>query len=217
MRKVFIFLFLFLTNFCLLQSTSFVHSPPFRRNAISKPVLKSLPQVVASAETPVKESKFRSIMHPIATTQKYFETITKEFVVDRDLVAFSAKALSYGFWTFLTLMLLGTAGIDIKPLLSLISVLGLTLGFAVKDVIAHTFSGLFILFSRPFQRGDVITINGFKGKVMAIDLKYVKLISLDGKKEMMIPVSVIYGNPITIEKEESLESHKNTSHHSVVK
>ena len=110
----------------------------------------------------------------------FFEKLVTSFVSDPDLTKFIAKVCSYGFWTFLGLILLGTIGIDTKPLLSLVSVVGITIGFAAKDLLTNSFAGLFILLTRPFQRGDVITVSGMKGKVLSVDLRYVKLLSNDG-------------------------------------
>ena len=45
------------------------------------------------------------------------------------------------------------------------------------------------------QRGDVITVGGFKGTVLSIDLKYVRLASsaADSKAAVvLIPLSVVY-------------------------
>ena len=76
----------------------------------------------------------------------------------------------------------------------------MTIGFAAKDLITNTFAGIFVLFSRPFHRGSVITVNGFKGKVLSMDLRYVKLYNEINKSEILVPLSVVYGNVITVEK-----------------
>jgi small conductance mechanosensitive channel len=94
-------------------------------------------------------------------------------------------------------------GYDTKPLLSLLSVSGLTIGFAAKDILTNTFKGLFILFTKPFQRHWTISVNGFRGKVISIDSRFVKLQSLLSPfSEILIPLSMIYDTAIIIEKKE---------------
>lgn len=146
---------------------------------------------------------FSAVYQLFTHTQHFFERFVQSIISDPDLTKLIAKGFTYGFWTFVTLILLGTIGIDTKPLLSLISVLGITIGFAAKDLIKHGFAGLYILFTRPFQRGDVIMVGNFKGRVLSVDLRYVRLLSSDGKNEIMVPLSLVYGNAITIEKPEA--------------
>jgi small-conductance mechanosensitive channel len=148
---------------------------------------------------------FSSLYHLLTSSQSFFKhwLCQSTVLTDPDLVSFVAKCLSYGFWVFLTLIGLGTFGVDIKPLLSLVSVAGITIGLAAKDMLAHSFAGFYILFMKPFARGDIITVSGYTGKVTAIDMRYVTLISKDGKNEILIPVSQVYGQPISIERRPS--------------
>jgi len=124
------------------------------------------------------------------------------FVSDPDIVRITAQITAVVVWSFLGLSCLGTAGFDTKPLLSLLSVAGLTIGFAAKDILTSTFAGLIILFTRPFKRGWVISINGFRGRVMAIDIRYVRLQNTRDHTEILLPLSVVYNNAIIIEKED---------------
>jgi small-conductance mechanosensitive channel len=148
---------------------------------------------------------FSSLYHLLTSSQSFFRHWLSHSTIltDPDLISFVAKCLSYGFWVFLTLIGLGTFGVDIKPLLSLVSVAGITIGLAAKDMLSHSFAGFYILFMKPFARGDVITVSGYTGKVTSINMRYVTLISKDGKNEILIPISQVYGQPISIEKRTS--------------
>lgn len=134
-------------------------------------------------------------------TELFFKRFIQPIVSDPDIAGFTIKSLSIGFWVFLSLVTLGTVGIDTKPLISLLSVAGITVGFAAKDILTNSFAGLYILLSRPFQRGDFISVDGYKGKVISIDLRYVKLLSEDEKTETLVPISLIYRNAISLIKE----------------
>lgn len=150
------------------------------------------------------KSKFSLLLQLLFSPHTIIAGSVASFASDPDLVKFIAKSISYAYWTFLSVSILGTFGVDTKPFLSVVSLVGLALGFSAKDFIAHHFAGFFILVTKPFQRGDVISINGYRGRVTSIDLRYVKLLTADGKQEILIPNSAVYGAAIILEKEEQI-------------
>lgn len=94
----------------------------------------------------------------------------------------------------------GTVGIDTKPLISLVSILSLTIGFAAKDILTNTFAGIFILFTRPFKRGWVISVCGYRGRVLSTDIRYLRLESLKDRSEILVPLNLVYQNAIIVEQ-----------------
>lgn len=64
---------------------------------------------------------------------------------------------------------------------------GLVVGFATQTVLSHLIAGIFILITKPFTFGDVITISGQTGVVKEIRLMHLVLDSLDGSAEILIP------------------------------
>lgn len=131
--------------------------------------------------------------------ERFFKRFLSLFFVDPDILRIVSKICATIFWAYLALSALGTIGFDTKPLLSLLSISGLTFGFAAKDILTNLFAGIFIIFTRPFKRGQIISVNNMRGKVMSIDVRYCKLQSLKDKSEMLVPLSVVYSNTITIE------------------
>lgn len=129
----------------------------------------------------------------------FFRRLLSFLIRDPDLLRIIAKGLHYIFWSTIFLSGIGTMGIDTKPILSLISVSLVTLGFAAKDIINTLLAGVVLLITRPFARGMVISVNGHKGKVMEINLKYVRLQNIKDKAEILLPVSLVYNAPIVIE------------------
>ena len=134
----------------------------------------------------------------------FFKNILMIFVADPDTLQTIAKVCTWVTWTFIFLSALGTFGFDTKPLLSLLSVFGLTVGFAAKDVLTNIFKGFYILLTKPFKRGWVISVNGYRGKILSIDSRFVKLSSLIDKSEILVPLSMIYDTAIVVEKKTEL-------------
>ena len=95
----------------------------------------------------------------------FIRTILSVFINDQDVLMVTAKYLSVLLWVYVLLSILGTVGIDTKPLLSLLSVVGLTVGLASKDILTNTFAGLLIIFSAPFKRGWTISVEGIYSMV----------------------------------------------------
>ena len=119
-------------------------------------------------------------------------------ISDPDILSISSKILSALSWGCVLLSIMGSLGFDTKPLLSIISVTGITLGFAMKDLLSDCFAGVFLLFMRPFQRGDVVTVSGCTGRVESIDMRYVKLFNVEEHTQILIPVASVYKSDIKI-------------------
>jgi small-conductance mechanosensitive channel len=66
-----------------------------------------------------------------------------------------------------------------EALLALSGVIAVTVGFALKDLASSVLAGITILFDRPFQVGDRVTVAGFYGEIQNIGLRSVRMITLD--------------------------------------
>lgn len=71
----------------------------------------------------------------------------------------------------------------LRPPKELILALGgsiaVAVGFAIKDIVASFVSGIVMLFDRPAQVGDRITVGDIYGEVKSIGLRAVRLVTLD--------------------------------------
>ena len=75
-------------------------------------------------------------------------------------------------------------------------------GLALKDITANWLSGVLLVATRPFRRGDYIvcsvpSVGRVEGLVEGIDTRLVYLRLEDGKR-VLVPASLIYNNPITV-------------------
>lgn len=68
---------------------------------------------------------------------------------------------------------------------------GLIVGFATQTFIANTIAGVFVLVTRPFTFGDVVTIGGNTGVVKEIRIMHLVIESTDGSKDILIPNSLV--------------------------
>jgi small conductance mechanosensitive channel len=93
-----------------------------------------------------------------------------------------------------TISLLGWTD-GLYSLLTAAGVIGIVVGFAVKDVAANFISGLFILIDQPFVVGDAIEIEDFSGTVTKISLRSTEITTWDGPV-VSIPNSTMATTPV---------------------
>ena len=66
---------------------------------------------------------------------------------------------------------------------------GMVVGFASQTIMTHVIAGVFLLITRPFSYGDVITVAGQTGTVKEIRLMHLVLDT--GKEEVLIPSGTV--------------------------
>lgn len=78
---------------------------------------------------------------------------------------------------------LGAAGMIFQLTREVLFAIGgtaaVSIGFALKDVVASVVAGLIILMDKPFQVGDRVTFEGQYGEIRHIGLRSVRLVTLD--------------------------------------
>lgn len=72
----------------------------------------------------------------------------------------------------------------------------LVLGFAFKDIGENFIAGIILAFNRPFNVNDTVEIGDNFGKVKALEFRYTKLKTFDGK-DVYIPNSDVLTKPVT--------------------
>lgn len=76
---------------------------------------------------------------------------------------------------------LGVLGVDLTALAASLGLAGLTLGFALRDVLANSVSGVMLLLQRPFTVGDAISVAGQDGVVQDVRVRDTVLRTPDGR------------------------------------
>jgi small conductance mechanosensitive channel len=84
----------------------------------------------------------------------------------------------------------------LSTLLAGAGIVGLALGFAFQDLTANFISGVFIIFRKPFDVGNLIDTNGFTGIVEEIQLRSTTIRTFQGL-HIMLPNKEIFQKPIT--------------------
>lgn len=82
--------------------------------------------------------------------------------------------------------------IQLLPLIAGLGVAGAGIAFAMQGVLGNLFSGLLIIFTRPFRVGEYVSMIGVEGRVESIELFSTRLSHLD-RSSIVVPNRKIVG------------------------
>jgi small conductance mechanosensitive channel len=91
---------------------------------------------------------------------------------------------------------LSFVGVEIGPLLAGVGVLGVVIGFALKDTLNNFACGIMILLYRPYDLEDYITAGGVSGTVKSMSLVSTTLVTGDNQV-LVVPNGSIWGGVIS--------------------
>jgi small conductance mechanosensitive channel len=84
---------------------------------------------------------------------------------------------------------------DVTAFLAGLGILGFTVGFALQDVMKNFAAGVILLVQQPFRVGEAISVAGFDGTILAVDLRATEMSTFDGRL-VSIPNGTVLTNPI---------------------
>ena len=116
--------------------------------------------------------------------------------LDATLEGFVLTAANVALWVIAIIIVATTLGIDTASLVAAVSVVGLALSLAVQNIMANLFSGITLLFTRPFKAGDYVAAAGNEGTVESIGLFYT-VIKTPDNKVISIPNGDVTASSIT--------------------
>ncbi|SEA14767.1 mechanosensitive ion channel family protein [Bizionia paragorgiae] len=111
---------------------------------------------------------------------------------------FLSKALKYTLITIAIILALKAAGLGAiaSGIFTAAGASAVVLGFAFKDIGQNFIAGIILAFSRPYDINDTVEIGENFGKVKALEFRYTKLKTFDGK-DVYIPNSDVLTKPVT--------------------
>lgn len=81
---------------------------------------------------------------------------------------------------------------DLSGLLATLGVGSIVIGLALQDTLGNLFSGVALLFERPFEVGDWLEVNGQEGKVIEVNWRSVHLVTRQ-LEQLIVPNSALAG------------------------
>lgn len=115
--------------------------------------------------------------------------------VDQTLGKFVGKVIYYGIMLAVIGLVLGSVGIEVGGLATILAAAGFAVGLAFQGTLSHFAAGVLLLVFRPFKVGDFVQVAGVMGTVDEIDLFTTTLDTPDNRR-IIIPNSMISGSTI---------------------
>lgn len=111
---------------------------------------------------------------------------------------FLGKAIKYTLIVVAIMLALNAAGLGAVAagILTAAGASAVVLGFAFRDIGENFIAGIILAFSRPFDVNDTVMIGENFGKVKALEFRYTKLKTFDGK-DVYIPNGDVLTTPVT--------------------
>ena len=107
------------------------------------------------------------------------------------------KAILRVLLYFCALMVIASyMGFDMTSLVALISVISLAVSLSVQNVLSNVAGGMMVIGTKPFKKGDYVSVDGLEGTVDEIGVVYTKLHTIHNR-EVLIPNSKV--SAVTIE------------------
>ncbi|RJP88640.1 MAG: mechanosensitive ion channel family protein [Desulfobacteraceae bacterium] len=101
--------------------------------------------------------------------------------LDKTSVAFTETIMKFGIMGIGIIAALSAAGVQTTGVLASLGVVGLTLGFALRETLSNIIAGILIFLDRPFTIDDLVEIDDKYGRVKQITLRTTRIVTNDGR------------------------------------
>ncbi|HYE46962.1 MAG TPA: mechanosensitive ion channel family protein [Caulobacter sp.] len=123
------------------------------------------------------------------------EKLQKRKGGDPALRAFVHSAVRYLIIIIGLVAVLQQLGVKTTSILAVLGAASLAIGLAMQGALSNVAAGVMLLILRPYHAGDLVVVNGQKGRVRDLDLFTTELETLDGLK-VIVPNGKIFGELI---------------------
>ncbi|MBP8000403.1 MAG: mechanosensitive ion channel [Chloroflexi bacterium] len=115
--------------------------------------------------------------------------------VDATLVSFATHLLYYFLLIFTAVAALNRLGIATASLVAVLGAAGLAVGLALQGSLSNFAAGVLIILFRPYKVGDFVKMKGETGYVVAVEMLFTTLRTLDNRA-VIIPNAAATGDTI---------------------
>ena len=101
------------------------------------------------------------------------------------IVEIICSLIKYAAVIVMAYFILKDCGVDTMAILAGIGILGLVVGLGAQPLIADIIAGLFIVFEKVFEVGDIIVVDGFRGTVKEIGIRTTQIVDIGGNVKII--------------------------------
>lgn len=115
--------------------------------------------------------------------------------LDPMLATFTSNLVRYGILALGGLTVLSVFGVSVASFAAVLAATAFAVGMALQGTLGNFAAGAMLLIFRPFKVGDVVTVAGFTGKVVELDLFTTQFDTFDNRR-IIIPNGSVFGSAI---------------------
>ncbi len=115
--------------------------------------------------------------------------------LDRSASTFVISIITVVLYVVLVIILVSSLGFSTAGIIAAFSAVALAVALALKDSLASLANGVIIIFTKPFKKGDYISIGGVEGLVQDIRLFNTKVLTYSNE-EIIVPNSEVLGDKL---------------------
>lgn len=128
-------------------------------------------------------------------------------VPEKGIMTFLGSCASIVIKIMAIVIALSLLGINTNVIVGAFSALGLGISLALKDNMANVAAGVQILFTKPFDVGDYISVDSKEGYVTRIEIMYTIIRSLDNQDVIIPNLSLISNVVVNYSREDKRRIH----------
>lgn len=98
-------------------------------------------------------------------------------------------------WVVLLTVVVAKLGVNVGPIIAGLGATGFIIGFACQESLGSLAAGIMIAFNQPFKIGDFVTVAGYDGRILHLDMMAVTLATVDNRR-VTIPNKQAWGSAI---------------------
>lgn len=119
--------------------------------------------------------------YAIKLVLRILDKVVHKSHIDPMIINFIKSVLNVTLKIILFITTLSTMGVSTTSLVAVLTTAGAAVALGLQDAIKGLFSGLTILLAKPFEKGDIIEVNNYIGKIQEIQFLYTILMTFDNK------------------------------------
>ncbi|MFP4362640.1 MAG: mechanosensitive ion channel family protein [Spirochaetia bacterium] len=110
------------------------------------------------------------------------------------------KTINYTGLTIIVFFVLSELGVQAATLFGAAGVVGIAVGIASQTSLSHIISGMFLISEKPFEIGDVVSVENITGIIHSIDLLSIKIRKFDNQFVRIPNERILNTNVVNITK-----------------
>ena len=115
--------------------------------------------------------------------------------LDKSASTFVVSLITVVLYVALVVVVVSSLGFSTAGIIAAFSAVALAIALALKDSLASLANGVIIIFTKPFKKGDYVSIGGMEGRVQDIRLFNTKILTYSNET-IIVPNSEVLGSKL---------------------